>query len=267
MPCLIVVKCNNQVIQSVHCDYELIRLPGIVTLIPKTTLDGASGGSSSTAAAAAAAAMKSDDEDEEEDGIKDVTTATSSVTFDRIEKVPVVSPFLEWQVIDESGDKDACPPLERVNRFINLIYRNLPAGVGPTTDGFANAKTTIPLPTAPQVAAAKKKPSIAAKAPKDAIKALVQVSANRSNPKFSEAAQQVNALFAKVCKTFLPENYMPDSDLPDNYMPDSDLMKLFWGALTEIISRVCALFHRQSTFQPANHSISGLSIVFGRSSR
>ena len=254
MPCLIVVKCNNQVIQSVHCDYELIRLPGIVTLIPKPTLDGASGGSSSTAAAAAAAAMKSDDEDEEEDGIKDGTAATSSVTFDRIEKVPVVSPFLEWQVIDESGDKDACPPLERVNRFINLIYRNLPAGVGHTTDGFANAKTTIPLPTTPQVAAAKKKPSIAAKTPNDAIQALIQVTANKSKEHL-EVAQQVNALFSKVRDAFLP----------DNYMPHSDPMKLFWGALTEIISRVCALSNRQSTLQPANHSVSGLSIVFDRS--
>ena len=198
-------------------------------LTPKRTLDGASGGSSSTAAAA----VKSDDEDEGEDGVRDGTTATSSVTFDRIEKVPIVSPFLEWQVIDESGDKDACPPSERVNRFINLIYRNLPAGVGDTTDGFANAKTTIPLPTTPQVAAAKKKPSLAAKSPNDAIQALIQVTANKSK-EHSEAAQQVNALFSKVRDAFLPPNYMPQSDP----------MKLFWGALTEIISRVCTLSHR-----------------------
>ena len=223
-------------------------------LTPEPTLDGASGGSSSTAAAAAA--VKSDDEDEEEDGVRDGTTPTSSVTFDRIEKVPIVSPFLEWRVIDESGDKDACPPLERVNRFINLIYRNLPAGVGHTTDGFAIAKTTIPLPTTPQLAAAKKKPSIAAKTSDDAIKALIQVTANKSK-EHEEVARQVNALFSKVRDAFLP----------DNYMPESDSMKLFWGALTEIISRVCALSHKQSTFQLANHSVSGLSIVFDRSPR
>ena len=208
-------------------------------LTPKPTLDGASGGSSSTAAAAAA--VKGDDEEEEEeDGVRDGTTATSSVTFDRIEKVPIVSPFLEWKVIDESGDKDACPPLERVNRFIDLIYRNLPVVVGQTTDGFANAKTTIPLPTTPQVAAAKKKPSLAAKTHDDAIQALIQVTANKSQEHL-EVAKQVNALFSKVRDAFLP----------DNYMPQSDPMKLFWGAITEIISRVCALSHRQSTFQPA----------------
>lgn len=225
-------------------------------LTPKSTLDGPSGGSLSTAAAAAAAAVKSDDEDEEEDGVRDGTTATSSVTFDRIEKVPIVSPFLKWRVIDESGDRDACPPLERVNRFMNLIYRNLPAGVGHTTDGFANAKITIPLSTTPQFAAAKKKPSIAAKTPDDAIQALIQVTANKSKEHL-EVAQQVNALFSKVRDAFLP----------DNYMPQSDPMKLFWGALTETISRVCALSHRQNTFQPANHSVSGLSIVFDRSPR
>ena len=220
-------------------------------LTPKPTLDGATGGSSSTAAAAAAG--KSDD-DEEEEEVRDGTTATPSVIFDRIEKVPIVSPFLEWQVIDESGDKDACPPLERVNRFINLIYRNLPAGVGHTTDGFANAKTSIPLPTTPHVAAAKKKPSLAAKTSNDAIQALIQVTANKSK-EHQEVARQVNALFSKVRDAFLP----------DKYMPQSDPMKLFWGALTEIISRVCALSHRQSTFRPANHSVSGLPIVSDRS--
>ena len=221
-------------------------------LTPKPALDGASGGSSSTAAAAAA--VRSDDEDEDDDGVRDGTTAPSSVTFDRIEKVPIVSPFLEWQVIDESGDKDACPPLERVNRFVNLVYRNLPAGVGHTTDGFANAKTIIPLPTTPHVAAARKKPSVAAKTRNDATQAVIQVTANKSKEHL-EVAEQVNLLFFKVRNTFLP----------DNYMPQSDLIKLFWGALTEIISRVCALSHRQSTFQPANHWVSGLRIVFDRS--
>ena len=244
-----IVKCNNKVIQRVHCDHELKRLPGNDYADSKTTLAGASGGSSSTAAAAAA--VQSDEEDEEGDGIRDGTTPTSSVTFDRIEKVPIVSPFLEWRVIDESGDKDACPPPERVNRFINLIYRNLPAGVGHTTDGFANAKTTIPLSTTSQVAAAKKKPSIAAKTSKDAIQALIQVTANKSK-EHKEVAQEVNALFSKVRDAFLP----------DRYMPESNPMKLFWGALTEIISRVCALSHKQSTFQPAKSSVSGLSIVF-----
>ena len=200
-------------------------------LTPKPTLDGASGDSSSTAAAAAA--VKSDNEDEEEDRVRHGTTATSSVTFDRIEKVPIVSPFLKWQVIDESGAKDACEPLERVNRFIDLIYRNLPAEIGDTTDGFANAKTTISLSTTPQLAAAKKKPSIAAKTPENAREALTQVNANKSE-EHKEVARQVIAVFSKVRDAFLPREYMPDSNS----------MKLFWGALTEIISRVCALSYR-----------------------
>ena len=180
-----------------------------------------------------ASKKKSQDQDldQEEDSPETGTTDASPVKFDRLEKVPIVLPFFHWRVIDESGDTDECPLPERVDRFMNYIYRNLPAAVGETTERFANAHTIMAKPTTDTFPATKKKPSFRGKASEDVTIELIQVISTKSK-EHGEIARDTIALLAKVLNCFLPRGYKPQS------AP----MKLFWGVLHEIVSLVSTRF-------------------------
>ena len=174
---------------------------------------------------------ENEDQDREQHSGKIRATDTSPVKLERLEKVPIVSPFFQWRVIDEFGGKNENTPLERVDRFLSLIYRNLPAGVGDTTNGFANVEKTDSRSNIAALAAVTKKPSIGGKTTDNVKRELIQVVASRSK-EHAEIAQKTFALVVKLSDSFLPKNYEPES------AP----MRLFWGALHEILSRVSACF-------------------------
>lgn len=166
------------------------------------------------------------DQDPKKDSGKIRTTDSSPVKLERL-KVPIVLPFFQWRVIDEFGGKNENTPLERVDRFLSLIYRNLPAAVGDTTNGLANVDKPDPRSKIAALAAARKKPSIGGKTVGDVEREFMQIIANRSM-EHAQIAQKIFALVVKLLNSFLPKDYEPKS------AP----MRLFWGALHEILSRV-----------------------------
>lgn len=176
-----------------------------------------------------AVSKENKDQDQKEDIEETGTIDASPVKLERLENVPIVLPFFQWRVIDEYGGKYENTPLERVDRFLNLIYRNLPAAVGETTDGLAHVDKTDPRSKTAALAAARKKPSIGGKTAEEVTQELIQVTANRSK-EHAEIAQKTFALVVKVFNSFLPKDYEPQC------AP----MRLFWGALYEIVSRVSA---------------------------
>ena len=147
-------------------------------------------------------------------------------SFEKLEKAPLILPFLQWRVVDESGDKDLCPLTERVDRFLSLIYRNLPVAVGARTEGFASAsKATKSTATPPS--AARPKPLIGGKVSNEVIDELLQNIANKSK-EAADDALEVHELLSSILDSFLPQNFQPNSDP----------IRLFWGALLEVLSRV-----------------------------
>ena len=166
------------------------------------------------------------DQDQQEDNVVAGTIDTSVDSFEKLEEAPIFLPFLEWRVVDESGDKDLCPLPERVDRFLSLIYRNLPVAVGARTEGFASAnKATKSTATPPS--AARPKPIIGGKASSEVKAELLQITAHRPK-EAADIASDVHRRLASIL----------DSFLPDEFQPSSDPIRLFWGALFEVVSQV-----------------------------
>lgn len=115
-----------------------------------------------------------------------------------------------------------------MDRFLNLIYRNLPAVVGDTTSGFTSSSestaSVAPIPPSK----AKNKASIRGKSYEDVSSELTRSMIN-SSEEYRQVAKYVLDLMPKILDTFLP----PDHD------PQAVLRRLYWGATHEILSRVC----------------------------
>lgn len=167
-----------------------------------------------------------DDQDQQEDGVITGTIDPPIDSFEKLEKAPLISPFLEWRVVDESDDKDPCPLAERVDRFLSLIYRNLPVVVGAKTEGFASAHKATKS-TAATSSAARPKPFIGGKTSDEMLAELLPVTANK--PKEAvDIIWELHGLLASIL----------DSFLPDHFQPSSGPIRLFWGAFLEVASRV-----------------------------
>lgn len=205
-----------------------------VSKSPDMALQGMGGGNQQPdidvlkAGPSKSAVQQADDQDQDDGDIAAGASSASQVTYDRIEKAPIVVPILQWPVVDESGNKDRCPLPERTDRFLNVIYRNLPVAVGDTTGGFAGAKVAIaktaPVPTT----TVKRKATIAGKTTRDVVREIIQVTANKPKDD-AEIAKEVQVLLSQILEAFLPRNFDPESDP----------MRLFWGTLLEIMCRVC----------------------------
>ena len=48
------------------------------------------------------------------------------VLYTHLDTVPIVSPFLEWQILDEFGEPDPSPLSHKLDRSLNAIYGSLP---------------------------------------------------------------------------------------------------------------------------------------------
>ena len=200
---------------------------------PDTALQGLGGGNQQPdinapkAGPTQPAVQQADDQDQKDHDIAVGANSASHVTYDRIEKAPIVAPILQWPVVDESGNKDPCPLPERTNRFLNIIYRNLPVAVGDTTGGFNSAKVAITKTAPSSATTVKRKATIAGKTTEDVLHELIQVTANKLKDN-ADLAKEVHMLLSQILEAFLPISFEPTS------AP----MRLFWGALLEIISRV-----------------------------
>ena len=172
------------------------------------------------------AIKQGDDRDQQENSVVAGKIEPPIDSFEKLEKAPMITPFLQWRVVDESGDKDLCPLTERVDRFLSLIYRNLPVAVGARTEGFAIANKAT-MSTANPPSAARHKPFIRGKTYYEVKEELIQITAHKPK-EVSDIASQVYGLLASILGYFLP------SDVP----PSSDAVSLFWGAIFEVVTRV-----------------------------
>ena len=172
------------------------------------------------------AIKRGDDQDQQEDSVVAGTIDPPIDSFEKLEKAPMILPFLHWRIVDESGDKDPCPLTERVDRFLSLIYRNLPVTVGTWTEGFASAnKATKSTATTPSAAGPKL--FIGGKTSYEVLKELVQLTANAPKEKI-DIAWEVRALLESILDSFLPRKFQPRSDP----------IRLFWGAFLAVALRV-----------------------------
>ena len=75
------------------------------------------------------------------------TTSTRTITYptyEELDPVPVVSPFLEWLVLDDFGHRDESASEVKVNRFLFAIYRSLSAAC--TSQNTVSAPQAAPNP-------------------------------------------------------------------------------------------------------------------------
>lgn len=80
------------------------------------------------------------DHDADEDyGVDEPLAAAANKKFASLEYVPVVSAFLTWRLLDEFGEEDDSSDEIKATRFLNAIYRNLPAVC--VVDGAASSPT------------------------------------------------------------------------------------------------------------------------------
>ena len=177
------------------------------------------------------AIKQDDDQDQQEDSVVAGTIGAPLDEIKEIKEAPILLPFLEWRVVDESGDNDLCPSKERVDRFLSLIYRNLSVAVGAKTEGFASANKIVSKSTSTPPSALRPKPFIGRKTSNDVVKELLQITANRPKED-AEIAREVHVHFAAILYSFLPRDLQPSNDP----------MMLFWGALFEVVSRVSVCF-------------------------
>ena len=175
-----------------------------------------------------AAVAEEDVQDHEEAGLQAGLVEAPPAEYDRIEDVPIVKPFLHWRIIDESGDRDECPMNERVDRFLNLVYRNLPAAVGDTTSGFIESPGSTSNVALTSLAKGMKKASIRGKSQEDVSSELLRSMINYSE-EHRRVARAVLNLMPKILVSFLPREHESQAIFRN----------LFWGAVHEILSRVC----------------------------
>ena len=153
------------------------------------------------------------------EGSTDTSTFVAPIKLNRLEGVPVVLSFLEWRVIDEAGLADDCPLEKRLRRFLNAIYKTLPAAVervaAVSSNDRSKAHQEDPLKVSTQ-------PKIFIGG-KDAQELA---SLQQANP--SDGIRKLCSECEKLFKYFLPMKYNQQSQP----------IRFFWGAIHEIGSKV-----------------------------
>lgn len=159
-------------------------------------------------------------------------TASANVTtssFLALDHVPIVSPFLEWKIIDEFGEPDICPIEEKLNRFLNAIYRSLPAACS-TSDTETDTEESMSDHTNPRLGSkSSARPKIAVKK-----KSAAEVDSLVRGLALSQGGSQLalEQILLSDVKRLL------DLFLPSWENRDHPLIELFWGALSEILVSV-----------------------------
>lgn len=147
-------------------------------------------------------------------------TATNTI-YRELESVPVIKPFLHWNILDDFGNRDDSAPEVKVNRFLSAIYHSLHASCA--LQSALSAPQAAQTPEASHAA----KPSILVlgRTAKDAhdLTYTLQEKAHQSDPileqKFRKETVKLFSYY--VLATADNETLAP--------------VRLFWGLLYELI--------------------------------
>ena len=160
--------------------------------------------------------------DDERTGVE-ISTTISELKF-----VPVVSPFLAWDIRDEFGEKDDSSVKTKANRFLQTIYRALPA----TCQDDVAEPSASPTQTE-QITdtgrSARPKIEIVGKTLSEVEKLVDTRNSITSGEEYSIEREKT---MIEECKKLFGL-FIPSVD-----ERRSEPIKLFWGALYELIVRI-----------------------------
>ena len=151
-------------------------------------------------------------ESDEDSLLEEEPLPTTPIAFERLEDVPIISSFFEWRILDEFGEPDKSPLKDKLNRFLNAIYRSLPV----TLTERPNKAPAIRVPRD-----ARPKLVLVGKTSTDVEKILASDRAKGD----ASVSWRLFRAYKKLFKYFLP-------DLVDE---QSAPVQLFWGAVYEIL--------------------------------
>ncbi len=159
-------------------------------------------------------------------GDEERAEAETSTGFSELSFVPVVSAFLAWDIRDEFGEKDDSSVETKVNRFLKAIYRALPATCrGDVVEPSANATQTEQITRSGE--SARLRIDIVGKTLSE-VQHLVHT---RKSNTSGEVYPMERRMIEECIKLF---NFF----IPSVHERRSEPIKLFWGALYELMVRI-----------------------------
>lgn len=160
----------------------------------------------------------------DEESLPDEEPASEApVIFEKLHIVPVISSFFEWRILDEFGEPDESLLKDKLNRFLNAIYRSLPV----TLNGSANeapANNARPKNTTKAGIDARPRLFIVGKTVRETEVSFRNATSGQAEDD-SSAARKLFRAYAKLFDYFLPR-------IADE---QSAPVLLFWGAVFEIL--------------------------------
>ena len=158
------------------------------------------------------------------------SSSSAPAAFEKLNVVPLISPFFEWRILDEFGEPDECPLHEKPNRFLNAIYRSLPAATG----GGANEPPSASTRAAQKIRhgiAARAKLSINGKTSND-VGSFVRSTVPSRSGSMSPMPLKLYGACERLFGYFLSKTHNEQS------AP----IQLFWGTIHEIMVRLSDRF-------------------------
>ncbi len=149
------------------------------------------------------------------------------IAFEKLENAPIISSFFEWRILDEFGEPDESPLKDKLNRFLNAIYRSLPATLAETPNETSASNTRERSAIRVQRDARPKLFVVG----KTSTEIEDLLGSDRAGSDDSVSRNLFRA-YTKLFKSFLP-------DIVDE---QSAPVKFFWGAVYEILVKTPSLF-------------------------
>lgn len=157
-------------------------------------------------------AENTDDESDPDPG----SSVNAPAGVEKLEDIPVTSAFLEWSILDEFRHPDRCPLDEKLNRFLNDIYRSLPAATAGGATGLLDAGRRF---------------WVAGKTRSEVQSHIHGIQPSSSGTNAPTALELFNAC-ERLFHYFLPRKH-DEQSAP---------IQLFWGAIHEIMVRVFGVY-------------------------
>lgn len=146
--------------------------------------------------------------------------------FDKLVDVPIISSFFAWPILDEFGEPDESPLEDKLNRFLNAIYRSLPARLaGKASEAPTNnARAEYDTKDTKAGLGARPKLTFNGKTLTEIEDSFRSVSSDHVG-KDTSVAQKITRAYIKLFYYFLPK------DVDEQSAP----VQLFWGAVVELV--------------------------------
>ncbi|KAG8527329.1 uncharacterized protein KY384_007481 [Bacidia gigantensis] len=167
------------------------------------------------------AEREQDSEPEATDSRRQSATPT---VYDSMTTVPVVKPFLHWRIVDESGESKELTCEQTVNRFLNAIFRSVPAHLKGHT--YTPSSGAAPSTATRDLIAQRPTVQITGKNLHDVVNTVNLIILNRPE----EHNQTASALVDEI-KRLLGYFFLLNHD------PQHPPVRLLWGAINEVLSR------------------------------